>query len=140
MSNKAIISVISEAIGEKDNKIELVTLGDFFKKDEKYYVVYDETEISGMKGTKTTFKIFPDKFSLIRMGTTNTKMDFEQNSMSMSLYNTPYGIIEIKIKTNALDISVSDKGGNIIISYDMTIGSEKVQSTLLKVNIKVQVE
>jgi uncharacterized beta-barrel protein YwiB (DUF1934 family) len=137
MSNKAIISVMSEDIIEKDNKIELMTLGTFFKKEEKYYVVYDETEISGMKGTKTTFKISPDKFSLIRMGTTNAKMEFELNSESMSLYNTPYGVIEIKIKTNVLDINVSDNGGDVMIIYDMTIGNEKIQSTLLKVNIKI---
>ena len=138
MSNKVIISVISEIVGEEDNKIELLTLGSFYKKDEKYYVVYDETEISGMKGTKTTFKISPDKFSLIRMGTTNTKMEFEPNIESMSLYNTPYGVIEIEIKTNVLDINVNDNGGDVKINYDMTIGNEKIQSTILKINIKVK--
>ena len=138
MSDNAIISVKSNDIEEKDNKIELVTIGTFSKKEEKYYAVYDETEISGMKGTKTTLKISPDKFSLIRMGTTNTKMEFEAGKQLMSLYNTPYGVIEIEIKTNVLDINVTEDGGYVLINYDMIIGSKKVQSTMLTVNIKIK--
>lgn len=138
MSEKVIISVKSNDIQEKDNGIELVTLGSFFKKGEKYYAVYDETEISGMKGTKTTLKISPDRFSLIRMGTTNTKMEFEPGNQLMSLYNTPYGVIEIEIKTNILNVNVNDDGGDVVINYDMIIGNQNIQSTLLTINIKVQ--
>jgi len=74
MKKKAIISVSSKQTDEEE-PIEVVTPGSFYKKNDSYYAVYKETELSGMEGTTTTLKIKKDKFSLIRMGSTSTKMD-----------------------------------------------------------------
>lgn len=138
MKRKAIISVSSKQIGSGDEAIEVVTPGNFYKKDDSYYAVYEETEVSGMEGTTTTLKIGPDKFSLIRMGSTNAKMEFDKKVKSVSMYNTPYGTIELKIETRKLDIKVNDNGGNISINYNMSLGGHAPNSTNLKVNIKTQ--
>jgi len=68
MNKNAIISVVSkQADGNDDGDIiEVVTPGKFYKQDDCYYAVYEETEISGMKGTTTTLKIDEEKFTLIR--------------------------------------------------------------------------
>lgn len=139
MKKKAIISVLSkqEDLNE-DNDIEVVTPGEFYKKDDCYYAVYKETKISGMEGTTTTMKIYPKKFSIIRMGTTATKMDFKENSENLVLYNTPYGILELKIKTKDLKINIDDKGGEVSIDYNMSVSGQAAQRTILKVNINAQ--
>lgn len=135
MKKKAIISIVSNQ--DKDNDaVEVVTPGDFYKKDDSYYAVYKETEISGMEGTTTTLKIETEKLSLIRMGTTSTKMEFEKNSEKHALYNTPYGTLEIKIDTKVLDISVDENGGNVFIQYLMSLSGQKSQDTTLKISIK----
>jgi len=138
MKKKAIVSVVSRQISEDEKDIEVVTPGEFYKKDDSYYVVYKETEISGMEGTTTTLKINPDSFTLIRMGTTTTKMEFEQDNEKLVLYNTPYGVMELKIATKDLKVNVNDQGGDVLINYNMTIGGQKPQLTELKVNIKTQ--
>ena len=138
MKKKAIVSVISRQPSTDDKDIEVVTPGEFYKKDDCYYVVYKETEISGMEGTTTTLKIYPDSFTLIRMGTTSTKMEFEQNNEEVVLYNTPYGVMELKIKTKDLKVNVNDDGGDVLINYNMVISGQKPQNTELKVNIKTQ--
>lgn len=136
MKKKAIISVLSKQGNLKDdNDIEVVTPGEFYKKDDCYYAVYNETKISGMEGTTTTMKIYPNTFSLIRMGTTATKMEFKVNSEDTVLYNTPYGILEIKIETKNLKINVDDKGGEVLIDYNMSVSGQAPQHTILKVNI-----
>ena len=56
--------------------VSVVTPGDFYIKNNVYYAVYKETEISGMEGTTTTIKILPSEFFLLRSGTTNAKMHF----------------------------------------------------------------
>ena len=57
MSKKAIISICStQDIGEKE-KIEVVTVGEFSINGDEFIATYDETEISGMEGTKTTLTI-----------------------------------------------------------------------------------
>ena len=135
MENRAIISVISKQIDD-ESPIEVVTPGKFYKMENCYYAVYKETEISGMEGTTTTFKIYPEKFSLLRMGTTSTTMNFEKGTKSMSLYNTPYGMLELEIETKELEINIDDNGGDITLSYFLYITGQTTQQTLLKIKIE----
>ncbi|WP_027623652.1 DUF1934 domain-containing protein [Clostridium lundense] len=140
MKKNALISVSSMQSKQEGDTIEVVTPGSFYKKENCYYVVYDETKISGMEGTTTTFKINSkdNKFSLIRVGTTTTKMEFQKSSGDVSLYNTPYGTLELKIDTKDLKINIDDQGGNIFVNYHMSVAGQKPQDTFLKINIKAQ--
>lgn len=138
MKKKAIISVSSKQKDNEDDTIEVVTPGDFYEKDGCYYAVYKETAISGMEGTTTTLKIYTDKFILVRMGSTSAKMEFNKASESLSMYNTQYGTLELKIETNELNISVNDEGGDIQINYSLSVGGQTPQNTLLEINIKTQ--
>lgn len=137
MEKKAIISVSSKQ-ENKDDAIEVVTPGKFYKKEESYYVEYKETEISGMEGTNTTFKMNNDNFSLIRIGSTNANMDFKKNKKSLSVYDTPYGTMDIKIKTNKLEVNLNEKGGDVFIDYNLSISGQDYENTQLKININAQ--
>ncbi|EJO5346204.1 DUF1934 domain-containing protein [Clostridium botulinum] len=137
MKKKALIHVLSSVPDskEKNDSIEVVTPGKFYKKDKYYYAVYEETEISGMEGTTTTLKIGQKDFSLIRMGNTSTKMQFATNKNNLSMYSTPYGTLEINVNTKKLDINIDDNGGSIYIDYIMSVAGQKPQNTLLNINI-----
>lgn len=136
LKRKAIITITSKQNNMEDSSIEVVTPGEFYKDQDFYYAVYNETEISGMEGTRTTLKISSDKFSLLRVGTTNAEMRFQNNSKDITIYNTPYGVLELKIETKDLKINIDDNGGDVFVNYNLIIGGEKPQSTMLKVNIK----
>lgn len=138
MKKKALIHVLSSVpdAKEKSDSIEVVTPGKFYKKDKNYYAVYEETAISGMEGTTTTLRIGEEKFSLIRMGSTSTKMDFALDKKNISMYSTPYGTLEININTKKLHINVDDNGGRIYIDYIMSVASQKPQNTILNINIE----
>lgn len=139
MCNKnAIISVMSIQKGNKNEKIEVVTPGKFYKKEDSYFVVYKETEISGMKGTTTTLKINPNNVSLLRFGTTRTKMNFKKKTQDVALYDTPYGTLELEFETNDLDVNINDNGGCATIDYNLGLIGQKKQNTILKINVKVQ--
>lgn len=138
MSKKAIISICStQDIGEKE-KIEVVTVGEFSINGDEFIATYDETEISGMEGTKTTLKIKGDKVVLHREGTTSTKMEFQKNNTQVALYNTPYGMLELKTSTKELDLDVNEKGGNIFIKYHLIAGGQEPIKTNLDMKIKVE--
>lgn len=133
---RAIISVSSKQSIDDDG-IELVTPGEFFKKDDFYYAIYNETEISGMDGTRTTLKIKNDKVVIIRDGTTSANMEFEKGKQNISLYNTPYGILELKIKTRDLDVKMDEAGGNVKVNYDMEMQGQESIQTSIGINIKI---
>ncbi|EOU2012994.1 DUF1934 domain-containing protein [Clostridium perfringens] len=138
MSKKAIISICStQDIGEKE-KIEVVTVGEFSINGDEFIATYDETEISGMEGTKTILKIKGDKVVLHREGTTSTKMEFQKDNTQVALYNTPYGMLELKTSTKELDLDVNEKGGNISIKYHLIAGGQEPIKTNLDMKIKVE--
>lgn len=140
MKKNAIISVVSKQSDSEDDgdSIEVVTPGKFYKEDNCYYAVYEETEISGMMGTTTTLKMDEEKFTLIRTGTTNTEMNFKKYVRDLTLYNTPHGALDLTVDTKELKMSVDNSGGNVFIDYDMIIGNQQILSTTLEINIKAQ--
>lgn len=138
MEKKAIISVSSKQSEDEDDVIEVVTPGNFYKRDNTYYAIYKETKISGMEGTTTTLKVSGDKFSLIRVGSTTSKMEFYKGKENISMYDTPYGTLELKTKTKELIINLDDEGGKVYIDYDMSISGQNTQNTSLEINIKTQ--
>jgi uncharacterized beta-barrel protein YwiB (DUF1934 family) len=136
MKKRAIITVASKQKGIEDSAIEVVTPGEFYKDEDCYYVKYDETELSGMEGTKTTMKVSPNSFLLSRRGTTNAEMSFKTDGREISMYDTPYGTLELKVETKDLKIDLNDNGGEVVIDYNLAISGQQPQNTLLKVNIK----
>lgn len=138
MKKEAIITVVSKQRDNEDEKIEVVTPGRFYQKDEKYYVVYDETEISGMAGTTTTIKIEKDQFTLKRKGTTNTRMIFKDKFNDFIMYQTPHGMLQLALNVKSVDIDVNECGGTLSAKYDMGVGGEEFIETEIAVNIKVK--
>ena len=137
MKRKAIVTVDSAVLNEEEDMISVVTPGEFYEIEDGFKVEYNETKISGMEGTKTTIIIKKDSFDLIREGTTETKMEFENNQRTVALYKTPYGVLDVKINTKKLDINIKEDGGTINTMYILEIGDQTALKTNLTIDIKV---
>lgn len=135
MKKKALISIVSNQYQGENEFIEVVTPGELHINDGIYEATYEETEISGMEGTTTTIKVSSDEVVLDRVGSTSTKMEFKKNNNVKVLYNTPYGIIDLKINTRRLDIDMNDDGGEIQIDYNLSISGQPPQDTKLIIKI-----
>jgi uncharacterized beta-barrel protein YwiB (DUF1934 family) len=137
MNKKAIVTVNSYVLNDEEDLIGVVTPGDFYETEDGFKVEYEETKLSGMEGTKTIIIIRPDSFELIREGTTETRMEFKNNKRTVSLYKTPYGIMDINIDTKKLDIDVSKDGGTVSTMYILEIGDQPALKTNLTIDIKI---
>ena len=112
--------------------------GSFEKIEDGFKATYEETEISGMEGTTTILTIKENQVILEREGTTSTKMIFKEDEDSIVLYNTPYGMLEIAISTNNLDVKIDEDGGKLDIEYEMSVYGQPPFNTKLSLSIKVQ--
>jgi uncharacterized beta-barrel protein YwiB (DUF1934 family) len=138
MDKKAVISITSNSNLEEMDKIEVVSPGKYIKIDNGYKAIYEETELSGMEGTTTIVTIKDSEVILEREGTTSTKMVFNEEQPSVSLYNTPYGMLEITVSTSSLSVDMNDNGGELQIDYDMAIAGQMPLNTSLYLKIKTQ--
>lgn len=137
MEKKAIISIKSFSDLDNDDGIEVVTPGKFIFHNDGFEAIYEESKISGMEGTTTTLKIKDQSMILERVGSTTTKMEFEEGKSAVSLYNTPYGMLDLNINTKKLDINIDENGGEIYSKYILGLEGQQGIITELRVKIKV---
>ena len=131
MEKSAIISVRSFSDLNKDEVIEVVTPGKFHLGESD-----EESEISGMDGTTTTLVIKDEALILEREGSTTTRMEFKKGEEVVSLYNTPYGMMNINIYTKELDIDMDDDGGVVYTKYILGLEGQSGITIELKVKIR----
>lgn len=99
-------------------------MGNVYKKNQHIYVVYEETEISGMEGTTTTLKIDENNRVYIkRYGNTDSQMIFEEGKRHTSDYRTLYGDFKMEVLTSRLDVQIDSRAlrGTVKIRYDLSI-------------------
>ncbi|WP_027632629.1 DUF1934 domain-containing protein [Clostridium hydrogeniformans] len=135
MIKKAVVSIKSSQ-DISDEAIEVVTPGEFTVLSNGFKAEYNETELSGMEGTITILNIFEDYLELIREGSTACEMKFEKGKENISLYNTPYGGLELKTKTKKLDIVIDENGGKIFVEYELSVTGQSPYTTVLDIEIK----
>ena len=112
--NNVIISIKGKQSYEdaEDETIELVTEGRLEEDgSDGFTLSYQESELTGLEGTLTTFQIEPERITLMRVGEFNSQMVFQEGRRHMSMYNTPYGAMTIGVNTRHLLAELDDRGG-----------------------------
>ena len=124
MNEEKKVSLHTKAVQRDSNgsqdKIEFYAEANHVVKNGVRYVSYKETELSGMEGTSTTLRITEDTLSILRFGTYNSKLEFKQGEERLTHYQTPYGTIDIHIRTELLSIDLQqDEGCSIHLKYSL---------------------
>ena len=115
---------------------ELVTEGTLELMEEGLRLTYQETSLTGMEGTTTTFEITGPQVTLRRAGTVNSQMVFEEVRQHTSLYETPYGELSVDIQTSALRHNLSDRGGLLEIRYSIAVEHTVTGRNSFKIRVK----
>lgn len=120
---------------EDADKIETVTVGDYFKKNDRHYVVYEEVTEGFEQPTKNRLKFSDHMVELTRNGLVNVHMIFQENKKNMSNYNTPFGQILVGIDTKR--INIEEKEDNIVVDVDyaLDINYEFLSDCHIKIDI-----
>ena len=85
------------------------------------YLSYEESEMTGMAGTTTTFAVGKDNVVLTRTGTTESTMVFEKGKKNEGLYDLGFGALTIGVKARRLENRLGPEGGRLEISYGIEI-------------------
>lgn len=134
---KVMISIAGkqEAAGESD-KIELVTEGEYEYSPEQSVLRYEESSITGMEGTTTTFSIEPAVVTLSREGSVTSQMLFQKGRKHIFLYSTPYGASTMGISTRRLSVKIDENGGHMEIGYGLDVDNVKISNNEFVIDFK----
>ena len=107
--------------GQEPEVIELVTEGTMEFRDGGWDISYEETELTGMAGVTTTFRVEPGKVTLERKGALKSKMIFQENVVHESLYQMPFGALMLTVKATFVYYDIVSDGGTIDLTYQINI-------------------
>lgn len=122
----------------KEDAIEAIAPGEYFFRNGKHYVLYEEITEEGNESaiSKNMLKLSSDRVELTKKGITNVSMCFEKGKKDISYYETPYGSLVIGIHTTQLTVDVQEDLGILaVINYSLDINYNHVSDCTIKIKI-----
>ncbi len=106
---------------QEPETIELVTEGTMEFCNGGWDIVYEESELTGLAGVTTTFRVEPGKVTLTRTGRLNSQMVFQQGIAHDSLYQMEFGALLMTVKATRVYYDILPDGGTIDLIYTIDI-------------------
>ncbi len=101
--------------------IELVTEGTMEFTQGGWDITYEESELTGLEGVTTTFRVEPGKVVLDRKGKLTSQMIFQEGVEHTSLYQMAFGALMLTVKATFVFFDIVPDGGVIDLSYNINI-------------------
>ena len=121
--------------GQSD-QVELVTAGKYGFENGESRFTYEESDLTGLEGTRTTFSISPMGVTLRREGSLNSEMVFREGKKDFFLYQTPFGSATMGVDTRRIDARLDEHGGYMELDYDIDFNHTPMGRNKFKINVR----
>lgn len=137
MTKQVLVSICGRQFDLEENEpIELVTTGEYYLKNGKHYIFYEEQMSEDDDITKNVLKISDGIVELKKRGVSEHTMVFEIGKKNHSNYHTPMGMLLMGVHTKALTVTEKEDGMELWIQYQLEVQGEHVSKC--EITIKIQ--
>ena len=138
MTKEVLITIRGLQAGpETDGEpIEMIVPGEYFYKNNKHYLLYEEVMEGETKTTKNRIKLSTGHMELTKSGMVSVHMSFEENVKNITHYYTPYGSLTMGIDTKKVDIQESENEMHISVEYGLDMNQEFVADCDIHIDVK----
>lgn len=120
---------------EEETNVETVTTAEYYKKNNKHYIIYDEL-MEGYEGsTKNIIKFKENHMDLTKKGLVNVHMIFEENKKNITNYSTPFGTIMIGIDAKKVAVKEEENFIKVDVDYALEVNYEHLADCKISMNI-----
>lgn len=120
----------------EEEPVELVTVGTYYWKNGKHYVLYDEQTEDNGQVTKNIVKFYDGHFEMTKKGGNNSFLLFDRDKKTSTVYQTVAGPIQIDAVTRNLSIEETEDELLVNVKYALDINYNFISEC--EVNFKVQ--
>lgn len=128
MEKDIIVSVkgLSDPEDEDSQVVETTSPGTYYCKNNKEYIVYTEymDQKDGTHPTRSTIRLEKDQVILSRSGDVAGQMVFSLGRNHLVYYDTPFGMMEIRILTKKMEKNRDEHWIDLKIEYEMAINDQ----------------
>ena len=128
---------LSEEEQEPEGPIEMFSEGELYITPDRVIIAYDESELTGMEGSHTQVRFernMPELLTMMRSGSVNTILVFEEGKRHICTYQTPYMPFEICVLTKSVKNTLLENGV-IELDYIVEIRGAQAERTQFKIEI-----
>ena len=118
--------------------VEFSTDGLYFFEDGVGCMSYQESEVTGLEGTRTSVMVMPDQVVVDRDGLITSRMLFREGLKNSFLYNTPYGQATMGIYTKQIKREMGEAGGSVEIDYVVDMEHAVVSRNRFQITVTEQ--
>ena len=120
-----------------DEPIETINAGNYFFKNGKHYLLFEEVS-EGIPGvTKTQIKINGEEsLEVLKRCISNAHMIFDTKRKHRSYYETPYGQLNLGIFTRKIEVDEKEENINIKVEYALDVNYEPLAECTIRINVK----
>ena len=139
MTKDVLVSISGIQIVDPNDElqpIEIVAPGEYYFRNGKHYIFYEEVT-EGFEGvTKSRIKIQPQGLDIMKRGIINAHMVFEKGREYMTSYETPCGILYMGIISE--DIQLEEEENSIGVSVDYLLSMDDAPEADCHIDISIQ--
>ena len=122
--------------GEKDSRIETAARGDYYEKNGKHYVIFEEAVEGLAERVKSRLKFDADTVEVIRKGAVSTHMIFQKNKKNLTGYQTPFGQILMEIVTGEIRLVQSEECIRAEVEYTLETDGAPLSDCRMVIEIR----
>lgn len=137
MTKNVLITIRGvHTLDHEDNDVEMIVRGDYYQKNGKHYILYEEILEGAEERVKNVIKISPSSMDIIKKGVTNSRMLFEKNKKNLSCYSTPVGNLVIGIQANHFYVEEQENSIKVNVDYSLDINYEHMSDCRICVDVQ----
>lgn len=120
---RMILSIrgVQTYMDQEPETIELVTEGTMEFADGGWNLCYQESDLTGLAGVTTTFRLESGVITLDRTGTLHSQMVFQEGVANESLYQMEFGALMLTVCATKVRWELSEEGGFVELVYRLEI-------------------
>ena len=111
------------------------TEGTLEKQKEVWEISYEESDLTGLAGVTTAFRVGPRGVILRRTGKLENQMIFMEGKRHESLYRIDIGALMIAVKATKVESHICEKGGTVDIHYNIEIEDTAMGTMEYHINV-----
>ncbi|MBE5968366.1 MAG: DUF1934 domain-containing protein [Lachnospiraceae bacterium] len=135
MTKDVVVTIEGLQLGDEPDRITVRTDGIYQFRNGKHFIRYEEM-IEGVEGTiKNRIKIAPDQIAITKRGAASTVMTFDINEVTNAAYHTPYGNLQLQIKTIKMHVEEGEDEIIVNLNYTISANGERLSENWTKIKI-----
>lgn len=121
--------------GDDTEPIEVIAPAEYYLRNGKHYIIYDEISEDASENTKVKVKIDDNLVEITRRGSFSTQMLFEKGKKHLTCYTTPFGSLMLSIITSQIEFIQEKARLSLKIDYLLEADYKPVADCKLELSI-----